>query len=1029
MIRSSALLFAVILVPAGASAQIKRTQDPALSPDGAHLAFSWQGDLWRVPATGGRAERLTVHPAADGFPVWSPDGARIVFHSNRFGSYDLFSVSAQGTDLRRLTYESSDEYATDFTPDGRTIVGYTNAWGRLGLFRVPAEGGALLNLASHPLHLYHWPRVSPDGQSVTFVLGGSPGSWRRPELTGSSTGELWTAPMAAPLTHFQRLTDNERVEAFPVPVTDGRTLVISNRDGATNLWALGPGSKAQKLTPFTQGTMRALTATRDGKVAAFQRDSTLWVWREGQGAQELRIEAPTDRNRNSVQDLTLATGVRGADVSPDGKRAVIEVRGDLYLIPEAGGTTRPLTQTPRPESNPLWLDDKTILFVAGAENGRRELRTTTLDGQVSPFLTHALDLTSPDISPDRKLLAFQLGGDQLVVTPLADGKPGPQTVVARGDFGVGGASFTWAPASAHLAVVRPLSRSVEALIVPATGGEPLASVPIGRDMSAPEFSANGETIVFSAIQGVDFAETRDTLSPMYVLELWPRQVKFTEDDLDALDAPKDGKKPEPKVRVHQPGLLQRLRKVTSVSATPLAITSAGLVYANIGGQFSTFSLEDGQTRPVASVTGPVGGVILDEPRNRMALLQGGRISRLDLRNGAVTPINFSARTRVDLAEEERALFEEIWWAMDRRFYDPKLHGRDWAALREEFAGLLPYVTSRTDFYALMNEMVQRLESSHQGAQNPPEFRPETSEDTAWLGVEWDWAEMARRGEYVVGSVYPNSPAAHPESELVKGDRVLTVDGIAATDERPLAALLDRKAGRKVRLVVERNSRDVEVVIRPASRSGLSGLLYDHWVVENRRRVHELSGGRLGYTHIEGMDVAGLDTFLRDIQTEMEGRYGLVIDVRYNGGGFTGQAILNTMLKRPWLQRTSRERPGFQISENQWRGNALEAPAIALINESSFSNAEIFAEGFRRLGFGKLVGEPTAGGVIGTGSLSLWDGGSIRVPGSGAYALDGENLEGNGRRPDIQVPFDPNAWAVGRDPQLERAVKELLASLE
>lgn len=207
------------------------------------------------------------------------------------------------------------------------------------------------------------------------------------------------------------------------------------------------------------------------------------------------------------------------------------------------------------------------------------------------------------------------------------------------------------------------------------------------------------------------------------------------------------------------------------------------------------------------------------------------------------------------------------------------------------------------------------------------------------------------------------------------------------------------------------------------------MVYDDWVLGNRAMVDKLSNGKLGYIHIQAMDVPSLDVFLREIQTELNGKDGVLLDVRYNGGGFTSHIILNTMLKFPWLIRTNRDSPEFKFSENNYRGNALELPAACLTNQYSFSNAEIFSEGFRTMKLGPIVGEPTGGGVIGTGAYSLWDGGSIRMPASGAYAVNGENLEAKGRLPDIDVRWDPNIAMEGRDPQLEAAVKALLGRLK
>jgi tricorn protease len=398
-------------------------------------------------------------------------------------------------------------------------------------------------------------------------------------------------------------------------------------------------------------------------------------------------------------------------------------------------------------------------------------------------------------------------------------------------------------------------------------------------------------------------------------------------------------------------------------------------------------------------------------------------------NGSVSPLNITCTFKVDQREEEQALFDEVWWAMKNLYYNPAMNGKDWQALHDEYKPMVANVTSRTDFYSLMGEMLERLDSSHLGATAPPPT-PRTGVEAAsvgWLGVEWDWKALDSSGVYRVGRVYENSPAARPESELQVGDEVLAINGTPVGKD-PISQMLDGTIGKKTVVKIRRGGATMDVAMSPVSSATIRGLGYTEWVRWNKAQVDRLSGGRLGYIHVQGMDEPSLDTFLREIQTDLNGKDGLIVDVRFNGGGYTSHIILNIMRKEPWLIRTNRDEPGRQYSENNYRGNALEMPAACLTNQYSFSNAEIFSEGFRQMKIGPVVGERTAGGVIGTGAYGLWDGGQIRMPGSGAYGVSGENLEQNGRKPDVEVLFDPQAWVNGRDMQLERAVTELMKTL-
>lgn len=1001
---------------------IKRTLDPAVSPDGKTVAFTYQGDIWTVGIEGGEARRLTVHASDDGMPHWSPDGKTIVFNSNRFGSLDVFSMRADGTGLKRLTYDSSAEYPTGVTADG-AVYGYTSQWGRLDVFRVGAGGGDLIRLTGHPLEMEYYPAPNAAGTKVLFNTAGSASHWRKPGQSGANTAEVWFADAGVPLSNMRQLTKNESSDLFPVWLDDDTALILSNPTGCFNLQTLDVRSGKQAMvTSFTSGTMRSLST--GGGVAVYQRESTIWVTDlKTKQSRELVVSAPADARRNPVQEFRLTTGVEDADVSPNGKLAVIQVRGDLFLLPAGGGTTRQLTTSVRPDSNPQWLDDDKLVFQATEVGGKKVLMTLTKDGKSSVFHSEAMDCMNPVLSPDKKWLAFHRGNREICVMPAGGGSP---VVVAEGEFSgayQGGISFSWTPDSAWLATDVQGERSVGLYLVSRDGQKRIEVTRAGKSASTPVVSADGKFFLYSGIEGNDYSEIRNSRSSGFIVDLVPQTVTFDEDDLDKMDQKPDEAEAV-KVEVREKGLKDRKRKLAGEVTGAWPAAKGSVFYVNFDGQFSRLDGKTGRATPVAGVTGSVQGAM--EKGGKLYVIQRGVVSIVGPQ-GPV-PVRFEAASRVDMAAEELALFEAAWWSLDRMYYDSGMHGKDWAGIKKQFGELVPYCTDRDDFYQLMGEMVERLDSSHQGSTSSAPYQPTDRETTGWLGVEWDHARVAA-GSYVVAKVYAGTPADNPSTELMVGDKVLTVNGVKPGAGSPMAELFRGTAGKKVILSVERGGKTMEVAIKPTSLAVESGAAYDDWVTWNKKEVDRLSGGKLGYIHIQGMDEPSLDTFLTEIATELEGKKGVVVDVRYNGGGYTSHIILNIMRKVPWLIRTERALPGVKYSENQYRGNALELPAACLTNEYSFSNAEIFSEGFKRLKLGPIVGERTGGGVIGTSAVRLWDGGSIRLPASGAYTVDMVNLERDGRRPDFDVPFDPVAWMTqGRDTQLEKAVAELMKKL-
>lgn len=1022
------LFIALALATVAASPQtpIKRGKHPALSPDGKTLVFSWQGDLWSVPSAGGTARRLTVHPGDDVMPKFTPSGDRIVFASTRYGNYDLFSIAPDGGDLRRLSFESGTEYPNSVSPDGRWIYGYCTNFGRIDLFKVPAMGGELIRLTQHPFELEYYASVSPDGRRVAYVRSGGPGSWRNPFDRGANSGEIYVADNTVPLANNRALTNNDRSDMWPMFAPDGSIFFISNRSGWPNLWRMnGDGSGAKQLTRHENGTLRMPSISADGKSIAYEFDSEIYVFDvPSASGNKPAIEVPRDERINPVVDLSLTSGVTDYAVSPDGKRTVLVVRGDLFLIPERGGTTRRLTKSPSLDFQPVWLDPKTILFVTG-RNGKREFMTVTIEGEEKVFLAEPTDIVQPHLSPDGKWLAFNRGQTEIVVMPS---KGGERKVVATGGFGDslrGGLSFSWSPDSLWLVVDQQNSHGSDMFLKHIESGKSIRIARTARGAtSPPRFLPNGKGVYFSS---EEYPEEND----LYVVDLVPQPTTFSEDDLDAIDAPKPAPAKTVSVEVYEPGLENRIRRLTrtgNLTGAPLASTDSRSIWVMIDGQLNAVSVASGAPSPVTAVIGPAAGFELGFGGAKLYYVSAGRLHALTLAQATVSPVAFTAQATVNLRDEERALFDEIWWAFDRMYYREDKNNRGWDRLKAKYSEIVPHAFDRADFYAMMAEMMEEVDSSHLGATPPPSEPSSASDSTGWLGVEWDWPALAARGAYIVDVVYDGTPAAHPQSLLKRGDRILEVDGVEPGSKNPIAGLLNKKAGRKVRLAVERNGQKLSIDIKPLEPGARASILYENWVQWQRSQVEKLSGGRLTYLHIQSMDDPSYLRFLREIRTVASGKEGVVLDVRFNGGGSTAQKILGVLVKRPWLIRTMRSDPGYRVSENIYRGDSLELPTAMLINQYSFSNAEIIAEGFRRLKLGPLIGEPTGGGVIGTSQMGLWDGGGIRIPAAGAYAIDGENLEGNGRVPDYLVKFDVDAWLAGRDVQLERAVQELMKSL-
>lgn len=1088
------LLFAVSSSQVAAE-NIKRARYPAISPDGHTICFSYLGDLWTVPAEGGRAARLTVHPARDIQPRYSPDGHWIVFASDRYGNYDLFLMPAQGGEPRRLTFNSNYDFPSGFTPDSQWVVYYSGAYGTGDLYKVKITGGEPIRLTWDNREWKYLPRVSPDGQWVAYDFNSSPGAWRHRGYQGSNNADIWLARFTTPVEAPIRLTQNPGQDFAPLWSPDGETIYyVSDRGGQVNLWSMDrKGGRQRQLTKFTTDGVRLPDLSADGRKIVFEYNSEIWVYDTKSGASHaVPIEAPSDARENLNAERTFTGGLSEYSVSPDGKKVALVIRGELFAITaEKGGVARRLTHTPDRKSHITWNRDSRAITFVSDRAGNKDLFQVDLQGHETRLTETPEDETSPVYSPDGKYLAFHRGDHQIVVVPADAGvkNPAPLAVIPGNFVNVTreyNPRFSWSPDNRWLSYVDTADKLEGAIFVcNLQEKRPTRITEWMRSWSTPQWSKDGKLIYFTA-NPVDNWD-------IYAVDLQPRDQKFAEDELDRLDGgervpvrreetprpptpparapgstqsapapPAGSPAPQPvtpiqvpirllyalagngaeairlagpEVKIELDGIERRLRRVTTSAAADFepCLTPDGkaFLYTSEGTIWATPADADSDGRPTQLTTSGGSGLELTEDGRELYFLNSGRLFALSPTTRTIRAVPFQATMNLDLVSENRQIFNEVWWVLDRYFYDARHHGVDWQAIKQKYQALLASAPYKEDFYDLMSEMVQELDASHLGITSPGGTEVASPDETAALGIEPDWPALEREGKIKVGHVIAQSPADNPKCRLKVGDYILALDGQEIGKDGTLDALLNRKAGKKVVLLVnDRPTRDGarEVAIRPVTAAEARDLEYADWVESRRRYVEQATDGRIGYLHIREMGPADLERFKRELVSKANGKQAVIIDVRYNPGGSIAPYLLDILQKKPWTMVRPRSSEALMTADWYWGDYDWGKPAALLINQYSASNAEMMAEGFRSLGIGPVIGIPTSGAVIGTNSWTLLDGGILRTPSIGVYTTSGENLEGKGRRPDTLVPYDPVAIRSGRDPQLDRAIQVLTSRL-
>jgi tricorn protease len=1056
MLRLSRITLAIVslvlsLSQTRAQEPIRLGRTPDISPDGKLIGFSYQGDIWVVETIGGTARAVTSHSAHDLFPVFSPDGRTIAFSSNRHGSYDIYVVSVHGGRPKRLTVDSASEMVCGWTPDGKNILyastRSTSFPQNYELYTVPLEGGMSRRISAAE---GKEGSFSPSGDRLAYVRG--PGTWYRKGYRGSSNDDLWICN--ADGSNNRQVTAFNGQDSSPMWSGDGKTLFYVSEIHGTpaNIVRLSLDAasaaggkstlKPQQVTFHKDDGVRRARISRDGQWIVYECGADLWVvsTREGSTPRKMAIEVNADDKNNPEQLKVFTNGATEFALSADEKFMAFAVHGKLFRM-NVGPNAKVVQMTygPSQDENAAWGNDHSpawapdgskILFIAD-RNGHEDIYLLEGDDPEHPKFTEARRFKKPkqitftpeaehglsfEPKPKGGRVAFLRAGKLWTMNP--DGSDQKAIVSDVHVF-----DYEWSPDGRWFVYARrDGSFASELYIVPSTGAT--ADNPARNVTRYATY--NGDVTWSHDGKNIAFLSERRGPGNLYVLPLQKPAATGAGE--------KSGLFGSSSVSVDWEDIHLRSEAVTPIPALSGSISPDGNKVAFVDARERDLwvaSANGGQlTRVTSGHAGP-RQIAWAKPRSALAALGSDLIYYLD-REGAIRIVRasggsgpalpFRIKMRVRTEEQYLEMFDQSWRYLSEAFYDASFHGRDWNAIREKYRPLVKHIVMKEDLYHLLYLMMGELNASHLGIVGhltPPE------EETADLGLIFD--ESYRGHGLKIAEILKRGPADRRGLSIKHGEYILSIDGVEVTEKTDLSTLLNGRVGEGVSLQVadkpEAAAKDRRrVEISAVSRSTIGPLMYERWVENNSRRVAELSKGKLGYIHIPSMDDSGVDRFLRSLYSDNYDKEGIVLDVRFNGGGFTHEKILNYLGSRE--HTIFKERDGGQglvlrSSDRKWH-----KPLVLLINNRSFSDAEIFPNAFRTLGLGKLVGQPTGGLVIGTGSVRLVDGSVLRIPRIGVYTAKGVNMEKEGVVPDYLVEEHPDQLAKGIDGQLIKAVEVL-----
>lgn len=1073
--------FLFMLLPLFAQAEEARLlRFPSVGGD--KIAFTYAGDLYTVSINGGDAKKLTSDIGYETFSRFSPDGKTIAFTGQYDGNTEVYLVPAEGGAPRRLTYTATldrddigdrmgpNNIVMCWTPDGNSVVfrtrWYTFSGLRGLLYQAPVNGGDLVRI---PTTEGGFCSYSQDGSLLAMNrMFREFRTWKY--YRGGQADDIWINTVGT--TKLENITNNDAQDIFPMWI-GSKIFFLSDRDHIMNLFCYDTQNKqTSKLTNFDLYDCKFPSYSQDYIV--FENGGYIYKYsvKENKCEKvEITLESDDLYARSKFSPAPgpgngFRMGRGGYELSPDGERVIAAVRGDILSVPATIGATYNLTPSSESqEREPVWSPDGKHIAYFSDKSG--EYQVYILDPQAPETSTQLTDFKTGypqglSWTPDSKKLFFITEKKELLSLDIATKE---LKTIFKGDYsGVRGYEIssdgnwlTYATAAKNGTSVVYLCDLAQNKHYPVTT--------TWYDSSSPTFSADGKYLFFTSFRDFQsrysFVEwnaaytlsnyvfviplAKDTPNPTIIKGDEYSAAKAENGDSDKKDEPKGNGKDSKKgkasakeapaakaaMKVDIEGIIER----TAVLPIPSGVSGlSGCLgddlYFSDRGETKKISMKNMEIKPVTK-----SRILTSTPDGKKALIsEKGSFYVVSTNNfKADKPVPTSdMKVLIDYPKEWEQIFNETWRIFRDNFYLENMHGKDWKAIHDKYAVLLPYVKHRQDLTYIIGEMISELNVGHSYVTTGDAPRAErvkvgllggqfSKDASGYFKIEKifkgeDWDETRR------------SPLNEPGLGISTGDYILSVNGISAKGLNTIYEPLVGKVGQIVALKVNKSASENgarTIYVKPIADE--TQLAYYEWVQNNIKKVEEASNGQIGYIHIPDMGSAGLDEFTKLFYTQLD-KKALIIDDRMNGGGNVSPMIIERLQRvvyRMNMYRNGSIEPGT-VPDATHHG-----PKVCLVDKYSSSDGDLFPYSFQKLGLGKVIGTRTWGGIVGiSGSRSYVDGQDVRTPFFTSYSTEGEWIvENHGVDPDIVVDINPFEDYLGTDAQLNKAIEVLLEELK
>jgi tricorn protease len=1023
---------------------------PCLTPDGKTVIFSFEGDIWRADVSGGQAYRLTAMQGYESNAKVSPDGKWIAFTGRQYGNPDVYLMPVGGGDIKQITFHSGSDDVNSWSWDSKWIYFTSTRLGQISGFKVSMNGGTPQRVFGdyffqYDHNLFEHPTTGEIFFNDTWE---SSSQIARKRYKGPFNPDIESYNLRT--KKFTKYTTWEGKDFGATVDKNGNIYFISDEaNGEFNLYTLEKG-KSVGLTNFNTSVKSPIVNANGGKVV-FERDYQLWIYDVATKKAE-KLNIPIIRNSilSQEKDFDVRNNITNYDVSPDGKKLVFTSRGEVFVSDIDCKFVQQLQKGSAERAKEVkWLsDNKTVLFNQ-TKDGFLNWYTIAANGA-----TPAKQLTSDkknnrDIVFNKKrTMAVYLSGRDEV--KLIDLKTMENKSIAKDEiWGFQNSSPGFSPNDEYIFFTARRSFEQDIFLYNTKDKKVLNLTNTGITEADPLWSPDGKFIFFESSRlkpyypfGLQnprvYRLALEKMDEPYRLDKYSELFKEATTPTDTT-AKKDTTKkmipavsPATALTIDMENIMERLDPVSP----PFGSQYLQYVYGK-GEKTTVFYTSDhGEGRnalwktlvepfennKTEKITGTdnASGFDIREISDKFYVLFNGNIYKMNLDQNKVEPITISYTFRRNLKEEFEQIFEETWAQMKENYYDEKFHGIDWDKIKQQYQPFVSRLNNRGDLRILLNDMLGELNSSHQGFSTSG-----TDESIGLQNVTMETGIIFDNDDpYKVRYVVNRSNADKKSVAIKPGDVLVKVN------DRVVDKNIDRNyyftrpsIDREIKLSFVRNGQNFDVKIHP--QSSLFNNLYDEWIDNNQRRVDEKSKNRVAYACMKNMGQGELESFIIDMTKELNSKDGLILDLRYNTGGNVHDEVLKFLSQRSYLQWKYRE----GALTRQGNFTPSDKPIVLLINEQSLSDAEMTSQGFKQLKLGEIVGNETYHWIIFTSGSGLVDGSFVRLPGWGCYTLDGKDLEATGVAPDIKVLNTFEDKINGKDPQLDKAIEEVIRQLK